>query len=136
MTYLLNHNSLLNHLGDTHTNIEEPIMTESDVTTLLSSDEMGTLDDDIKQKLAYIADYWIPNRDQLRVITDEIRKNNRHIYKFEMNKLVNHLNKLYNSAINDKMILYSLIVLKEKQILDFAFKNHLVYVKPKTKGGS
>jgi single-stranded-DNA-specific exonuclease len=133
MTHLYDRRMAVEELEVGLNDMEEPIITESDLTKLNESDKHVMLDDEVKKKIAYIYVHWIPNSEQMTAILKEIRKNNHNIVKFDMNKLVNHLNKLYNININDKMILYSLISLKKKKVIDFALKNNLVYVKPHDK---
>ncbi len=72
---------------------------------------------------------WIPTEQQLEIISKELCQHKSKIFKFEILKLVNYINKIYNISINEEMILYTVIHLEAQQQLQYKYRNNFLYIK-------
>ncbi len=107
---------------------ESPVFTEDEVIAL-EKDTLEDLDALVLDKLAYLLTYWVPDLDTEEIILQELSKNKGKIFKFQILKLVNYINRIYNISINEEMILYTVIKMQREEQIKFQYKNNTVYIK-------
>jgi single-stranded-DNA-specific exonuclease len=100
-------------------------VTEEDLESLNS----GNLDKNTTLKVEFARKYWIPTSDEEEIISTVLNKNNSSVFKFDINRLVIYINKLYNIVINEEKIISTIIGLNCKGLIDFKLKSNIVYVK-------
>ena len=100
-------------------------VTEEDLESLNS----GNLDKNTTSKVEFARKYWIPTSDEEEIISTVLNKNNSSVFKFDINRLVIYINKLYNIVINEEKIISTIIGLNCKGLIDFKLKSNIVYVK-------
>jgi single-stranded-DNA-specific exonuclease len=110
---------------DTSEILEGIFITEEDLQSL----DSGKLGKKTISKVGFAKKHWIPTIDEEKIISIVLNKNNSSVFKFDINKLVNYINKLYNIVINEEKIISTIIGLNNKGLIDFKLKSNIVYVK-------
>lgn len=104
---------------------EVAFITEEDLQSLNSE----SVDKKTAAKVDFARKYWIPSTEEEEIISTVLNKNNSSVFKFDINRLVNYINKLYNIVINEEKIISTIISLQYKGLIDFKLKSNIVYVK-------
>jgi len=107
----------------------ERLIFREDILSVRNASKIEDLNNSTRQKLEYAISRWLPSDEAEEKILTELRKNKSKIFKFEMIKLVNHINRIYNIDINEEMLLYTLVKLFKKDIINFKLKNDYLYIK-------
>jgi single-stranded-DNA-specific exonuclease len=102
---------------------------QEDILAIRNATGIDDLNDTTKEKVRCAISSWVPSRDTEEKILLELAKNNSKIFKFEMIKLVNYINRIYNININEEMLLYTLMKLYKKGKINFKQKNDYLYIK-------
>jgi single-stranded-DNA-specific exonuclease len=111
------------------------LITEKDLEDIKKLSNTEDIKDSLLKKIAFIKENWTPSDKNQKIISKTLMKNSDKIYKFEIFKLVMHLNKLYNININEEMIIYTVIALSKEGYLDYKYKNNALYIKHIGLGG-
>ena len=104
---------------------EAVFITEEDLESLKKDD----YSEKITSKVEFAKKNWLPSMEEEKIISTVLNKNNSSVFKFDINRLVNYINKLYNIVINEEKIISTIIGLNEKGMIDFKLKSNIVYVK-------
>lgn len=107
----------------------EQLVFEEDILAVRNASSLKGLADGTRQKVEYALNHWVPSPETEKKILTELSKNNSKIFKFEMIKLVNYINRIYNININEEMLLYTLVKLYKKGRINFKLKHDYLYIK-------
>lgn len=105
------------------------LILQEDILAIRNAARFDDLNETTKEKVRCAIGSWVPSRDTEEKILLELAKNNSKIFKFEMIKLVNYINRIYNININEEMLLYTLMKLYKKGKINFKQKNDYLYIK-------
>ena len=107
----------------------ERLIFQEDIISIRNASRVEDLNDSTREKVECAISNWLPSPETEDKILTELGKNKSKIFKFEMIKLVNYINRIYNININEEMLLYTLVKLYKKDKINFKLKNDYLYIK-------